>query len=129
MELATDNNNNEYSAPKDSVGERIRAQRRKQNLSQVYMSYMLDISQAAYSNIETDKAELTINRLYEIADIFKISPFELMPPSKYGSGINLGKYLRTLFKYPRRNNAKINARHEEAVKLKIVYRDKSKNLD
>ncbi|SEM74368.1 helix-turn-helix domain-containing protein [Mucilaginibacter sp. P25] len=114
---------------KDSVGERIRIQREIKNYSQTYMSFMLEISQPAYSNIERGTSVLTVPRLYEIAEILEISIFVLMPPSKYGSGINLGRYVNTLFKLLKPNNKRLKGKHESALAKGIVYRDISKNLD
>jgi len=122
-------NNNSIFPNKDSVGERIRIQREIKNYSQQYMSFMLEISQPAYSNIERGVTILTVPRLYEIAEILEISPFVLMPPSKFGTGINPGRFLRTLFKFVNPRNKRLKQRHQEALQRGIVYRDISKNLD
>jgi transcriptional regulator with XRE-family HTH domain len=111
------------------VGSKIRIQRLIRNYSQQYMSFMLEISQAAYSNIESGKTELTLARIYEIAEILEISPFDLMPPPKFGTGINFGHYIRTLFKFKKASKKRLAAKHDEALKLGIVYRDTSKNLE
>jgi len=71
-----------------TIGEKIRIQRVTKGYSQESMSYDLGISQAAYSKLERDETEMTVARLYEIAEILEISPFELMPKPKYGIGIN-----------------------------------------
>jgi transcriptional regulator with XRE-family HTH domain len=128
MESAALNNDNK-SSNHDSIGERIRVQREIKNYSQTYMSFMLEISQPAYSNIERGTTVLTVPRLYEIAEILQISIFVLMPPSKYGSSINPGRYLSTLFKLLRPSNKKLKQKHESALAQGIVYRDISKNLD
>ena len=85
------------------VGEKIRLQRLAKKYSQEYMAFMLEISQAAYSKIERDETELTIQRLLDIGEILEINPFTLLPKPKHGSGINL--YFRTLKKIfsPKRN--------------------------
>lgn len=122
--------NKEQIAPQnDSVGERIRIHRMIKNYSQEYMAFMLEISQPAYSNIERGITVLTIPRLYEIAEVLEMSVFSLMPPSKFGSGINLGRYLGTLFKLVRPNSKKLKARHELALQQGIVQRDISKKQD
>jgi transcriptional regulator with XRE-family HTH domain len=71
-----------------AVGEKIRIQRVIKNYTQEYMAFMLEISQAAYSNIERDSTEITLARLYEIAEVLEISPLILIPKPKYGTGIN-----------------------------------------
>jgi transcriptional regulator with XRE-family HTH domain len=82
----------------NSVGEKIRIQRLIKNYSQQYMSFMLDISQAAYSNLERDETELTIKRIYEIAEILEISPFILLPKPKFGTYINYHNFMHTIRK-------------------------------
>lgn len=71
-----------------SIGEKIRIQRQIKNYTQEYMSWALEISQAAYSKIERDETELSISRIYAIAEILEISPFTLLPPPKYSIGIH-----------------------------------------
>jgi transcriptional regulator with XRE-family HTH domain len=80
------------------VGEKIRLQRLAKKYSQEYMAFMLDISQAAYSKIERDETELTIQRIFDIGEILEINPFTLLPKPKHGTGINLAFY-RTLEKF------------------------------
>ena len=60
------------------IGVNIRCRRNNLNYSQEYMGYKLNISQNAYSKIELNQTKLTVQRLYEIAVIFEITPIELM---------------------------------------------------
>ena len=106
-----------------TTGEKIRIQRQMKNYSQIYMAFMLEISQAAYSNIERDATDLTLRRIYEIAEILQISPFVLMPPPKYGSGINFHAFLHTLYKLKRFWTNRLEKRKAEALRLNIVYSD------
>lgn len=64
---------------KKDVGERIRIFRVSLGLSQEYVANQLDLSVGAYSNIETGRTDVTITRLYQIAEIFKVDPTELLP--------------------------------------------------
>lgn len=64
---------------KKVVGERIRIFRVSLGLSQEYVANELDLSKGAYSNIETGRSDVTITRLYKIAQIFKVEPTELLP--------------------------------------------------
>lgn len=84
----------------NDVGEKIRLQRLTKKYSQEYMAFMLEISQAAYSKIERDETELTLKRIYEIAEILEISPFTLMPKPKHGNAIAIAWY-KTLVKLRR----------------------------
>ena len=94
------------------VGEKIRIQRVIKKYSQEYMAFMLDISQPAYSKIERDETELTISRIYEIAEILEISPFTLLPPPKHGSSIAL-RYYKTIAKLRRFWNKSISKKLRE----------------
>jgi transcriptional regulator with XRE-family HTH domain len=76
----------------NDVGEKIRIQRLTKKYSQEYMAFMLDISQPAYSKIERDETELTISRIYDIAEILEISPFTLLPKPKHGSAVAITYY-------------------------------------
>jgi len=96
----------------ESIGEKIRIRRLIKNYSQEYMAFMLEISQAAYSNLERDETELTIKRVYEIAEILEISPFELMPKPKFGTGINHLLFWKTIKKFKDHWVAKIRAKKE-----------------
>lgn len=71
------------------ICEAIRTHRQRKGISQYAMSYYLNISQPAYSKMELGETEIKIDRLYEIADVLEISIFELLPESKYGTGINM----------------------------------------
>ena len=82
------------------VGEKIRLQRLTKKYSQEYMAFMLNISQAAYSKIERDETELTIQRIFDIGEILEINPFTLLPKPKHGSGIRI-TYYRTMNKLRR----------------------------
>lgn len=60
------------------VTENLRLLRRKMEYSQEYMAFMLNISQNAYSRLENGKTPLTVNRLFDICTLLKISPGELL---------------------------------------------------
>lgn len=60
----------------------IRHLRRKKEYSQEYMAAHLDISQNAYSKLETGKIPMTIDRLCEVARILDIAPTELLAEVK-----------------------------------------------
>lgn len=95
----------------NDVGEKIRLQRLTKRYSQEYMAFCLDISQPAYSKIENGDTDLTIKRIYEIAEILEISPFIFLPKPKYGSSIAIS-YYKTLTKLRRLWTDKVNKRKE-----------------
>ncbi|QEM07213.1 helix-turn-helix transcriptional regulator [Mucilaginibacter rubeus] len=111
----------------DTTGNKIRLQRQMKNYSQQYMAFMLEISQPAYSKIERDETELSLRRVYEIAEILEIDPFKLMPPSKYGLGINYLKIKQFFFRLGKYVSRKSKQKRVEAESLNIVHSDKSNN--
>lgn len=61
---------------------KIRHLRRKKEYSQEYMAAHLDISQNAYSKLETGKIAITVDRLCEVARILDIAPADLLAEVK-----------------------------------------------
>lgn len=107
----------------ETVGQKIRMQRLLKQYSQEYMAFMLEISQAAYSNIERDETEPGLRRLYEIAEILEISPFVLMPKPKYGTGINMHSLVSTWHKLKKFWTSHLAGRKAQAADLRIRQRD------
>jgi transcriptional regulator with XRE-family HTH domain len=114
---------------KETIGNKIRIQRLTKNYSQEYMAFMLDMTQSAYSKIERDATILSIPRIYAIAEILEISPFILLPPPKFGIGIDHHWFLRTIHKIKNIWTGNFKKKRAEADKLDIVYNDKSKALN
>jgi len=56
----------------------LRLLRRQREYSQEYMAFMLNISQNAYSRLESGKTPMTINRLFQICDLLQVHPVELL---------------------------------------------------
>lgn len=108
-----------------TTGEKIRIQRLARNLSQEYMAFMLEISQAAYSKVERDETTLSLKRIYAIAEILKMSPFELMPKPKYGTGINQEFMVRTLAKLRKFWTSDLRKKLASYGVADVFYRDKS----
>ena len=57
---------------KEQVAERIRLERLRLNLSQQNMADELGITVAAYSNLERGVTEISINRLFKIAELLAV---------------------------------------------------------
>ena len=66
------------------IGTKIRYIRENKKITQDYIANKLGISQTAYSKIETNQTQLTIERLKEIAELLEVSETELIS----GSPIN-----------------------------------------
>ncbi|MFA5557448.1 MAG: helix-turn-helix transcriptional regulator [Flavobacteriaceae bacterium] len=63
------------------VVERIKSIRKEKGYSHEYMGTMLDISQVAYSNIEKQETKLTVERLFQIAEILETPVSDLLEAS------------------------------------------------
>jgi transcriptional regulator with XRE-family HTH domain len=61
-----------------AVAANIKGRRNELRLSQMQMAEMLGITQNAYSKIEMAKTKMSVHRLYEIAEILKVSARDLM---------------------------------------------------
>jgi transcriptional regulator with XRE-family HTH domain len=59
---------------KNAVANKIRLERLRLNLSQQNMADELGITVAAYSNLERGVSEISVSRLYIIAELLKRSP-------------------------------------------------------
>ena len=70
-------------------GNAIRIQRVIKGYSQEYMASRLNISQNAYSKLEREETELSVKRIYEIAEILEVSVYQLLPDVRSSSVVNL----------------------------------------
>lgn len=60
------------------VGQKIKKIREEHHYSQEQLAEKLHMSQQSYSNLERGETSITIEKLFEIADFFQLSPEELM---------------------------------------------------
>lgn len=75
------------------IGENIRKLRESKKISQYAVAYTIGISQAAYSKIERGETEIKATHLYMIAGVFKISVYDLLPPSLSSGSFDGKEYL------------------------------------
>lgn len=64
-----------------TIAEKIRLLRLQHGLSQENMADALGISTTSYGDIERGKTDLTLSRLHQIADVFKINITALLEES------------------------------------------------
>lgn len=64
---------------KKELAERIRSKRASKGLKQEDIADRLGIAIGTYSNIERGKTDITVSRLYEIADILDESIYDFLP--------------------------------------------------
>ena len=61
-----------------NLGSKIKKMREEQRFTQDYVASKLGISQAAYSKIESDTTELTLERLNQIARIYDVTAADII---------------------------------------------------
>lgn len=108
------------------ICEKIRSLRKEHDLSQRAMAEKLDMSVNGYSKIERGETELNMQRLKQIAEVFNISPHELIPQGNNNlvCFINHGEnYAGNLFSESELGRLK-NLEHE-IDKLKLVIEHKN----
>lgn len=104
------------------TGEKIRLLRRKRSMTQEDMATALDISQRAYSKIETGEVSLKLERLEEIARLLNVQLGELFSDNGYQSFENVkysqigsGKVVNQVNEKERELYEKIIARQQEEI--------------
>ncbi len=60
------------------IGDKLRHFRKLRQMTQEQVGYELGLSESAYAKYETGESEVTVNRLAEIAEIFKVKPHEIL---------------------------------------------------
>ncbi len=61
-----------------AIAAAIRKVREAKNYTQEYLAYKLNISQNAYSKIELGYTKITVERLFQVAEVLETSPVELL---------------------------------------------------
>ncbi|WP_439480635.1 helix-turn-helix domain-containing protein [Chryseobacterium aquaticum] len=60
-----------------TLGNRVKSLRELKNYSQKYVSERLDISQSAYSKLETGETKISDEKLSQIAEILEVKPEDI----------------------------------------------------
>ena len=74
--------NNTLSLKIKEIAANIRHKREFRNYTQEYLALKLNISQNAYSKIELGYTKITVERLFQIADILEFEVAELINPEE-----------------------------------------------
>jgi len=74
--------NNTLSLKIKEIAANIRHKREFRNYTQEYLALKLNISQNAYSKIELGYTKITVERLFQIADILEFDVAELINPEE-----------------------------------------------
>lgn len=106
--------------------EKIKEYRKKKGFSHENMAEELHISQAAYSKIEKNETKLTVDRLYQIAEILEAPVYELLDASPnniynqqnfYDASVGY-QDIQNLYQENKDKTEKIESLYEERLKDK-----------
>lgn len=64
----------------NQLASNIRKAREYRNYTQEYLAFKLSISQNAYSKIELGHTKLTVDRLFQIAEVLEVDPVVMIKP-------------------------------------------------
>lgn len=63
---------------KSAIAANIKSARLYRNYSQEYLGFRLNISQNAYSKIEIGQSSISLQRIFEIAEVFEVEVCDLI---------------------------------------------------
>jgi len=120
----------------NDILENIKEIRKKLGYSHEYMAHMLDLSQVAYTKLESNQTKLTVERLYKIAEILEVEIGELLDiqPSNQFNQTNKDSstgYLQQIENFHQENkeqNEKIIALYEQRIEDKETVITELKNI-
>jgi len=75
--------------------------RKERHLSQEQVARKLNITQSAYGKLERGQTRLTTDRVYQLADIFKVDPNEILHPKGEKKIKDAIKYTKEIFELQR----------------------------
>ena len=108
----------------DAIVDRIKEQRKKKGFSHENMAEELKISQVAYSKIEKNETKLTVDRLFQIANILETHVYELLDESPdtiynqqyfYDSAVG-HQDIQNLYQEDKEKTKKIEQLYEDQIK-------------
>jgi len=82
--------NNKLALKIKAIATNIRNKREYRNYTQEYLAFKLNISQNAYSKIELGYTKITVERLFQIAEVLEFDVTELINPAEFMSPISTG---------------------------------------
>lgn len=65
-----------------SFGELVRKHRKQKNISQERLALLCNIDRSYMGRIERGEVNLTLEKIYELANALDVSVFELLPTNK-----------------------------------------------
>lgn len=61
------------------IGQRIREFREKRGVTQGYLSERINLTRTSVANMEAGRQKVRLESLYQISDVLRISPHDLLP--------------------------------------------------
>lgn len=87
-----------------TIGQRLQMIRLQKNLTQEQMGEELNLSTSAYCKIEYGETDLTLTRLYRIAEIMEVTPLALFKTLSGEDGRTSGDEMDDLYEMVRNNS-------------------------
>ena len=82
--------NNKLALKIKAIATNIRNKREYRNYTQEYLAFKLNISQNAYSKIELGYTKITVERLFQIAEVLEFDVTELINPAELMPALSTG---------------------------------------
>tara|TARA_R110002020_G_scaffold55420_2_gene153773 strand:+ start:548 stop:949 length:402 start_codon:yes stop_codon:yes gene_type:complete len=102
----------------------MRILRESNEYSQEYVANVLNISQKTYSSLESGKTKITLNRIQELADLYKVKPEYFLSEDLPIVNYNTGTYSRSVIaknSYEEKNDVQSQQLFERIIKEKEIH--------
>ncbi|WP_297337982.1 helix-turn-helix transcriptional regulator [Algoriphagus sp.] len=100
----------------------MRILRESRDYSQEYVANILNINQKTYSNLESGKSKLTLDRIQQLAEFYHVKPDYFLANELPIINYNTGEYSRSIFaaKTYNENKDKPNKLYERIISEKDI---------
>lgn len=94
------------------IGNNIKAKRKELNMSQENLALKMDVARSTLSNIEIGRHQIPLYTLYDLAELFHVDIFDIIPPYK----TVLEDYNKNIDDFDKVLSKKLNPEQLESVK-------------
>ncbi|MFD2034672.1 helix-turn-helix domain-containing protein [Belliella marina] len=101
----------------------MRILRESRDFSQEYVANVLDVNQKTYSNLESGKTKLTLERIQQLAEFYHVKPDYFLSEDLPIINYNTGEYSRSIISPNKYQEAKENFSefYERIIKEKDIH--------
>ncbi|MFM6983958.1 MAG: helix-turn-helix domain-containing protein [Chitinophagaceae bacterium] len=99
------------------IGLRLKSYRELKGFSQDYLAGKLNISTSAYSRIERNEVNLTLEKLFLLADIYQISLEQIIYGDDHKSEIMLAQDNESEYKLKLIENSKLLKAYQDQIEI------------